>query len=380
MTPSSLAAVRVAPADDISLSWGQDQAGMGAYVHALARAAPSDLIANAAFEIAVLQLADRAFPVIAPTGGYCWLTSLTVTYGRAARDEIRRELTGAQGALFGALSLGAETLLRLLRADRCVFPNHALFSTSLYGNWTGDELPAALEALHIAYPDRAILWRSLNQDDNAPLIQRMLTLGATPVPSRIVWRIADTARWARRRDVRDDRKLAAAQGLRIETARSLSDPDCQRILTLYDDLYRAKYSQTNPAYGQALLRAGAESGALTLRLFRNDKDVIEAFAAEHVYQGTLINPLLGYDRSLPPSRGLYRAAMAASGERALAEGLAINFSAGAGAFKRNRGARPALEFTMVFDDHLPAWRRLAYRGLAAALNAMTPALERIAHR
>jgi hypothetical protein len=184
--------------------------------------------------------------------------------------------------------------------------------------------------------------------------------------------------WARRRDVRDDRKLASAHGLTIEDAPHLSATDLDRVLALYNDIYRAKYSATNPAYSAALLRAAVESSVLTFRLIRNQSGAIEGFTTEHLYQGTLVNPLLGYDRSLPQSRGLYRIAMAASAERALAEGLSVNYSAGAGGFKRNRGARPALEFSMVFDDHLPTRRRLSYQGLSSALEAMRPMLERIA--
>jgi len=372
--------VRVARADDEDIAWGAGQEGLGAYVRALAQAPPESILGNARFAVSVLQLADRAFPIITPSnGGACWLTSLAATYGRAARDEVTREVSGAQAAMFAALSYLAEGALRLSHADHVVYANHLLFSTSLYGDWNGEDIEPALAALRAAFPDRAIVWRSLNADDHGALVQRMALLGGRKLLSRIVWRLADPARdWAPRRDARDDRRLLAAQRLHAEIARTLSQDDLRRVLRLYDDLYRAKYSLTNPAYGAALLRAAVDSGVLTLRLIRNHEGVLEGFTAEHVYQGALVNPMLGYDRSLPKSRGLYRIAMAASAERALAEGLCVNYSAGAGAFKRNRGARPALEFSLIFDDHLPTWRRAPYRALAAALDAMAPMLERIA--
>jgi len=366
-------------ADDPLIMWGVGQDGLGCYANAIARAAPRTFVGNASFSTSVLQLEDRAFPVIAAEGGSCWLTSLAVTYGQATRDEIAREMSGVGGIAFNALSYSAEGMLRMLQAPRCVFPNHLLFSTSLYGDWTGSDLPAALEALRQAYPDRAIVWRSLTIEDNRTLVERMLELGGRRMLSRIVWRIADPARaWAPRRDARDDRKLLAAPGIHVETATSLSDEDVRHILSLYRDLYRTKYSRTNPDYGAAMLHAAVDSGVLAISLLRNDQGVIEGFVGEHAYQGTLSSPMLGYDRALPQSRGLYRMAMAISGERAIADGLAINFSAGAASFKRNRGAQPATEFSIVFDSHLPAWRRLAYSGLASALDAMAPSLERIA--
>lgn len=374
-----MAEVRVTGADDARIVWGAGQEGVGAYARALAGAPPRAALANADIQCQVLQLADRGFVVIVPKRGSCWLTSLAVTYGSSARDEVAREVNGAEALAFNALSHIAEGVLRLTRADDLVFANHLLFSTSLYGDWEGRDLEAAVAALRAAFPKRAIVWRSLNLEDHGALVQRMEQLGGRRLLSRIVWRVHDAARdWAPRRDVRDDRKLAAAQGLRVEVARELSGAAAQRVLWLYDDIYRAKYSLTNPAYGEALLRAAVGSGVLTLRLIRNQDGVIEGFTTEQSYQGALINPMLGYDRSLPQSRGLYRIAMSASGERALAEGLLLNYSAGAADFKRNRGARPTLEFSMIFDDHLPAWRRSSYHALASALDAMAPMLERIA--
>jgi hypothetical protein len=374
-----MAEVRVTGADDARIAWGSGQEGVGVYVRALAEAPRGAALANADFQCRVLQLEDRAFAVIVPEGGNCWLTSLAVTYGRTARDEVAREVSGAEAIAFRALSHLAEGALRATRADELVFANHLLFSTSLYGDWTGDDLEPALAELRAAFPKRAIVWRSLNLEDHGALVQHMERLGGRRLLSRIVWRIRDAAKdWAPRRDVRDDRKLAEAQGLRVEAVRELSGADMQRVLALYDDIYRAKYSLTNPAYGEALVRAAVESGALTLRLIRNEDGVIEAFTTERRYQGALINPMLGYDRTLPQSRGLYRIAMSASGERALAERLLLNYSAGAAGFKRNRGARPTLEFSMIFDDHLPRWRRSSYNALASALDAMAPMLERIA--
>ncbi len=372
---------RIAAAGDETVAWAPDQSGVAAYVRALAKADPAATLGNARFDLSVLQLSDRAFAIVAPTKGDCWLTSLAVTYGKTSRDEVARDVSGGEALVFNLLSHLTEGVLRITRADHAIFVNHLLFSTSLYGDWSGGDLEHALDALRAVYPDRAIIWRSLNADEHQALAARMIGLGGHRLLSRIVWRIPDPARdWAPRRDARDDRRLLAAQGLRAETARDLSQEDLRRVLDLYRGLYLDKYSRTNPDYGEALLRAAIESGVLTLHLFRNDAGAIEAVTAEHVYQGTLVNPLLGYDRTLPQARGLYRVAMAASAERAIADGLQINYSAGAGAFKRNRGARPTLEFSMVFDSHLPAWRRISYRGLARALDAMAPMLERIAVR
>lgn len=370
--------VRIAAVSDPELTW--DEPAVGRYLRALEDLGPDGALANARFRLAALSLPDRTFPLVLPEGRQgCWLTSPTVTHGRALRDEIRRRLTGVQA--LAALAAGGtmEALLAASRADRTVYVNHLLFSTSLYGGWTGDGLEAALAALRAAWPDRAILWRSLNTADHADLLERMAAHGARLLPSRIVWRLPDPARqWARRTDVRADLKLAAAGGFRFEPLQAPSHADIERMVRLYEDVYLAKYSQANPAYRPAALKAAVETGVLRLVQVRAPDGEVVAFSADHIHGRELSSPLLGYDRDRPASDGLYRIAMAAPVQHAVAEGLAVNYSAGAERFKRHRGATPALEYLAVFDDHLPLRRRAGYAALSRALARLTPTLERMA--
>lgn len=371
-------AVRVLAVDAPDIAWGDP--AIGRYVRALDALGPAGSLHNARFDLAVLQLGDRAVPLLAPQGPQeCWLTSPVVTYGRCLRDEIDRELNGAQALAARLGSYLAEGLLRATRADKVVYVNHLLFSTSLHGRWLGDDLDDALASLRAAYPDRAIVWRSLNLDDHAALLAKMQAAGGRRVLSRVVWRLADPARqWSPRTDVKSDLRLADAHALAVETAHTPSAEELDRALALYAAIYIAKYSDTNPRYTPAALAAAVAAGVLRLEWVRSPAGDIVAFVGDHACEHELASPLLGYDQTRPRAEGLYRIVMALSVRRALAEGLTVNYSAGAAAFKRNRGATPALEYQVVFDDHLPWPRRAGYALLAKALDAMTPMLERIA--
>jgi hypothetical protein len=364
--------------DDPDIIWGD--LAVGRYVRALKALGPAGALDNARFELAILQLHDRAVPLLLPQGPQgCWLTSPVVTYGRSLRDEIGRELQGGQAVFARLGSYLAEGLLRATQADKVVYVNHLLFSTSLHGRWSGEDLAEAVAALRTVYPERSIVWRSLNLGDHTALLARMQAAGGRRMLSRVVWRLPDPARqWAPRTDVKADLRLAETQGLRIDAARAPSPEDLDRALALYTDIYIAKYSRTNPAYTRAALAAAVATGVLRLEWVRAPSGEIVAFAGDHVCEHELASPLLGHDRTRPQAQGLYRIAMALSVRRALAEGLTVNYSAGAGAFKRNRGATPALEYQMIFDRHLPWRRRSGYALLAKALDAMTPTLERIA--
>ncbi|MFT4254970.1 MAG: hypothetical protein QM608_21105 [Caulobacter sp.] len=371
-------AVRVAAVDDPALDWGDPAVEL--YAQALAALGPEGALQNARFDLAALQLRDRALPLVVPQGRQdCWLTAPTVTYGRTLREEVDRELRGAQALAAKVASRLAEGLLRVARADHAVLVNHLLFSTSLHGGWDGADLDEALAALRGAYPDRAIVWRSLNAADHAELLAKMRAAGGRRLLSRLIWRLPDPARqWAPRRDVRRDLVLARAGGFTIETDARPTPDEIERLLALYSDVYIAKYSRTNPRYTAAALAAAVASGVLHLSLVRAASGEIVAFAADQIRGGELATPMLGHDRARPEAQGLFRIAMALSVRRAADAGLAVNCSAGAAAFKRHRGATPALEHQMVFDDHLPPWRRAGYALLAKALDALTPTLERIA--
>lgn len=370
--------VRIAAVSDPHLRW--DDPAVGRYLKALEALGPDGALTNARVRLAALATPDRVWPLVLPEGPQdCWLTSPTTTHGRALRDEIGRHLTGAPAMAANAAARMIEALLTASQADRAVYVNHLLFSTSLYGGWTGEGLAEALRALRAEWPDRAILWRSLNTADHAGLLDLMAAHGARLLPSRIVWRLPDPARqWAPRTDVRADLKLAGAGGYRLETVGAPSPAQIEQVMRLYEDVYLDKYSRANPAYRPAALKVAVDAGVLRLVLVRAPDGTAVAFSADHIRGRELSSPLLGHDRARPLSDGLYRIAMSAPVQHAVAEGLAVNYSAGAERFKRHRGAVPALEYLAVFDDHLPLPRRAGYAALERVLKRIAPMLERIA--
>ncbi len=371
---------RLTRADDPSLDWGAEPV-LGRYAAALAALPNRGRLANGAFALHALQLPGRAFLVAEPEPSVpqAWLLSLRAAYGQVAREEAEAETEGVQGLAFGWAARIAEAWLEATAADRIVFVNHPLLSTSLWGGWMGEGLGEALAVLRARFPDRAFAFRSLNDWSDASLIDRLRAAGGRLIPSRVIWTVDDVAgEWLKKRDARRDRRLITAGGYRVDRPLRLSDPDWTRVRDLYRGLYLERHSRHNPDYTEACLRAGMASGFLRFQLLRQGSGRIMAFVACARVGDILTSPLLGYDLARPQDEGLYRMAMLLPGLEAEKGGLRVNHSAGAGAFKRFRGARPWLEYTAIFDAHLPAWRRLGYAGLERATNALTPALMRIA--
>jgi hypothetical protein len=92
--------------------------------------------------------------------------------------------------------------------------------------------------------------------------------------------------------------------------------------------------------------------------------------------GVMTTPIFGYDTGLPQALGLYRMISAVLAQEARRRGLLLHASSGAASFKRNRGAAPAIEYSAVYDRHLPVYRRLPWAILERVLNAVAVPLIR----
>ena len=230
----------------------------------------------------------------------------------------------------------------------------------------------ALRAL--TYTGRAAVLRSLNTHHHADILAQ----GGTLWPVRVVWIIDDVARdWRPRRDARRD--LQALENLGLKQGRysgTIPAPSLDQVLALYRRLYIDRYSRHNPDYTADYVRAMLTDGTLEILTLERGGEIV-AFCALHRRGRVLSIPMVGYDLDVAD---LYRAVMALPALEAERLGLALNLSAGAQRFKRHRGASAHVEYLLILDNHLPAWRRLAYRATAKLLKTLEPQLIRAAIR
>jgi len=160
-----------------------------------------------------------------------------------------------------------------------------------------------------------------------------------------------------------DRSLARRTPYEWIPASALRQSDCARLKDLYDQLYLDKYSLYNPQLTEAFFRAALSQHWLELWALRADArlDGILGFVK---YQGVMTTPLVGYDRSVPEDKGLYRLISWKLIEQAERGGLILHQSSGAAKFKKHRGSEPSIEYSYVFDCHLAHRRRLPWQLLS----------------
>lgn len=360
--------------------WPEDAGGAfaRAWLEPLLREPVEARIANVRTRLEVAVADGVAIPLTvgAHVPGNSYVSSPFAHYVAYAREELDKlGNPPLEWVLDKVVALLGGWLLRC-RFDDVVYVNNWLLSTNLYpalGRPTVEALHGALLARH---PEHALVWRSVDATGNPELLGWLDALGYRRLFSRIVWyQDASDPALARHRNLGHDTKLLRRSGYEVVDA--LADEDFERVRELYDALYLHKYSEYNPAFSSRWLRELSRAGLLSVRGLRKEGRIDGVFGY-YVRRGFGTAPVFGYDTALPQELGLYRMLSAAWFAEARERGLRIHASAGVGSFKKTRGAVPVIEYSLVHDAHLPAWRRRPWGVLQQVLDRIAvPMISRL---
>jgi hypothetical protein len=338
-------------------------------------------MSNVDTRVAVLRLDDLALPVTINEAEYansyvCAPYNHYVDYARAELSTLGEPVAeAALGAALHAVGLG----LRLAEINRVVHVNNWLLSTNLYPPMSREQIRAITRMLVARYPHHAVVWRSVNTVQGPGLWDAFRDEGYGWVASRQLYYQwpADDAFYnhAQRKIMRREAKLLAASPYEVLGPDAIEAAMLPRLKDLYDQLYLEKYSHHNPQFTLRFLETARVERTLGLRALRHrETGAIDGVAGYFVRNGTLTTPLFGYDLAVPQEAGLYRILTQLMVDEAKEHGWLLNMSSGAAGFKRSRGARPNIEYSMVWDHHLPGPRRAAWTLLAGLVNGVAAPL------
>ncbi|WP_010277447.1 GNAT family N-acetyltransferase [Paenibacillus senegalensis] len=255
--------------------------------------------------------------------------------------------------------------------NRAVCINNWLLSTNLYPRLEPSQISSMTAEMLKRFPDHAILFRSINPRCYPDIYKALLDNGYRMIGSRQVYlfqgngsnELSSKARWL----IKRDEKLVEKQGYEVIRRDRLGPQDAARICELYRMLYLEKYSLHNPVFNERFFELMLETGGLELIALRK-AGRIDAVLGYYVRNGIMTTPVFGYDTKLPQEAGLYRMLSAILIREAETRKLWLNQSSGAAEFKRNRGAVGEIEYTAVYDRHLPVSRRSVWAMLEAIIN------------
>ena len=342
------------------------------FCRAVTRAGLVSLIPNAPVDFATWPVGSQRLPLTIGHGqtGGSYVVQPHSAYIGYGIDELSHVGLGGWGrlGLAGLLRVAGWPLLAAGMARSVLIDNYC-FATNLHGDWRGEGLSQIREELNQRYPRHFLGIRSVEPWSSPELCRALQADEWLFLPARQVWTLDDPARdWRPRGHVKRDQKVVRDSRLDIEDLATLSMCDAQRIADLYQSLYREKYSRLNPDFTVQWIQLLVESGLVTFRVARDERGQIQAMAGHFVRDGILTVPLIGYDRSRPREHGLYRIASWLSGDYAAERNLRFHASAGAGTFKRQRGARGQIEFLACYVNHLPRTDQMIWRCFVSLLN------------
>lgn len=326
-------------------------------------------IENIDAQVQVLQAGELVFPLVKSNPQAriqnSYVCSPVCHYLDYAREEVRLEM-----ARQPILRQGLESLINTLKNafvplgfDQALYVNNWLVSTNLYPRFELDSLKAIRDFLLRAYPTQALIFRSLNAELNQRLIEALNALGFVSLFSRQVY-LLDPARghYQQRHAYKEDLRLARRSEYQWLEHEDLKARDIPRLRQLYEALYLRKYSYLNPQFNETFLRGCLEHGWLKLTALHKEGR-IDGVLGYFERDGVFTTPLLGYDTSLPAKSGLYRLLTVRLIQEAAKRNWILNHSSGVSKFKTLRGCEPALEYNLVYYQHLPASQQIPWRSL-----------------
>lgn len=339
---------------------------VGPYFRTLVERGPDALIENAEADVRALVVGNDTIPLVVcePRASNSYVVSPLAHYVWYTREEIIKRNTSTWACAFEASFSAVGALLRFCEIDRVVYVNNWLYSTNPSPVLARESQRRLTEYLVDRYPRHAIVQRSVNPTLNPSYGDDLRSIGYRMVRSRRVHVIHTASDHFRKRtNVKLDRRALRDSPYEIIDGARITEGDLPRLVELYRALYLDKHSRINPQLAEGFFRATLADGSLCYRAWRRDGR-IDAFASFYVQGGVVTGVAVGYDTAQPADLALYRQIIAKLIEEALERGATLNLSSGASEFKALRGALERIEYDAVFDSHLSARRRLAWRLVA----------------
>ena len=330
------------------------------------RLGASKCIANLRLEDVIVLDKYSSIPVTvsnkldAPT---CYLTCPTVAYIDYAGEEIRHvKVSRALRIVMGVLLAISKPLLTATGFDHQVQPNNWLLATNIWPELTKSQIIEITQTLQSSLPGRAIIWRSLNDVTDHSAMMSLEAAGYNFYPARQVYLFdCRNGQPKKHRDEKRDTLLRDAAKCQVLDPSVTPTSDYVRMEALYRNLYLEKYTLLNPQYTATFMEYLHKQQIINFIGIRNEGGLLLGIIGFFDQLDVMTAPIVGYDTSLQQNAGLYRQLMAIAMQRARARKLLFNMSAGAASFKRNRGAVSAIEYSAVWNRHLPLRQRIAAR-------------------
>ena len=237
-------------------------------------------------------------------------------------------------------------------------------STNLHDLESLSGLAQLARHLRTRYPNHFMAVRNLIPSQHASTLEALKAIGFFAIPQRVVYhfdlRLPITGK--KPSHLQRDLTLLKNSGLKVQVHQSITRETSRLICLQYQQIYIDKHSAFNANYTADFFYDSTQSGAFQCMTLSDAQENILAFAMLYTMGQTLSVPALGYETQSSMT-GLYRMLFASIWLHTQNSKMSLNYSSGAGDFKRKRGGLAELEYTLIappksllnYKSHLLEW-------------------------
>lgn len=328
---------------------------------------------NVRVELYLLEVDDFIFPVTVPIPyeKQSYVASPYTQYIRYTIEELRELNSPFLENVLKAVLQTIGIMLRRGKLDQVVIVNNWLLSTNLHHQLKKETLKTMADFLVKKFPNHAVMFRSLTSYFHKDMMGNLRDLQFQFIPSRSIYIFNPeefgTLNKRHRKNIKQDIQFLQNSGYTVVEHENLSLDDLIRVRELYNLLYLEKYSYLNPQFTTEFFINAWKNRLLEFKALRKNGTIYGAVG--FFYRGgTMTTPILGYDTALGKEEGLYKLCSVILTQHSLEKHMVLHRSAGAGSFKRNRGAINTIEFSAVYIKHLPQKKQWVWKFLSQLLN------------
>ena len=323
----------------------------------------TNMMHNVHTDIGVLIIDDIALPFsIGARGHRCsYVCSPQSQYVEYAKEELFLLKSNTLKVISCFFIYGLQHVCSWGQLDTVIIINNWLLSTNPYPDLKKDHISTIIEHIQRTYPHHTIMFRSIDLGLRAHMHTMFVEKDFRMILSRRVHILfGNNEHVWKKKDIKKDIRLQHKTPYTHLQHDDLKPSDFERIKELYDKLYIDKYSDLNPQFSVAYLRHLWQEKIWTFTAFEKEGR-IDSVCATFDTGAFQIGPLIGYDTRIPQKEGLYRLAYMDMIAPAQKSQQNVHCSAGVALYKQQRGAESFFEYSAVYIDHLPWYRRLPWK-------------------
>lgn len=326
----------------------------------------SNYISNVRTDLMIIVIDDYILPITKNNKEYdnSYVVSNYSLYINYAKEELQSLNKPWLSIVLKPLLSVLSKLFKISKVNKSITVNNWMLSTNLYFDLTKDQITRLTTFLTNKFPQYNIVFRSIHTYEENNLFFNFKNNKYKMIPSRQVYFYNPNISLSRnqRKSVKRDSNLFKNKNYLIHKNKDLREADINKIVKLYSDLYLEKYSFLNPIFTDDFIRLAITKNILNIIAIRENDDLI-AVLGYFERNGLMTTPLFGYNTSFPIKKGLYRMLSNIIMTEAEENNFIAHQSSGASEFKRVRGSKPNIEYSAIYDKHLPLYRRVMWSSL-----------------